>query len=47
MSTKEVNMDIFEWMVENIDTVYRVWVAVMILAAAWLVITVIDIWRSK
>ena len=40
-------MDIFEWMVENIDTVYRIWVAVMILAAAWLVITVIDIWRNK
>lgn len=39
-------MDIFEWMVEHIDTVYRVWVVVMILATAWAVKTLIDLWRE-
>ena len=45
-STEEVNMDIFEWMVEHIDTVYRIWVVVMILATAWAVKTLIDLWRE-
>ena len=40
-------MDIFEWMVENIDTVYRIWLAVFILTAAYLIKLIIDIWRDR
>lgn len=46
-STEEVNMDIFEWMVENIDTVYRIWLAVFTLTAAYLIKLIIDIWRDR
>lgn len=46
-STEEVSMDIFEWMVENIDTVYRIWLAVFILTAAYLIKLIIDIWRDR
>lgn len=38
---------IFEWMVENIDETITIWTVAMIMAIAYLIKTIIDIWRDR
>ncbi len=38
---------IFEWMVENIDKTITIWTVAMIMAIAYLIKTIIDIWRDR
>ena len=38
---------IFEWMVENIGKAITIWTVAKIMAIAYLIKTIIDIWRDR